>query len=136
MRNRPDALELIDIADKTLADEVATDLTKRQRYNVAMISSALGIARRELAGGVSAFPGESEALQKLYGTARREWQKLYGGMRREDPAASLDQLNKRFAADLRRGRFDAKGRERTIAMELLAKDVLARLAEDNPRYEK
>ena len=125
MRNRPNAVELIGIAEKLLSDEVAPDLTARQRYNVALIAAAMGIARREMEGGVSAFRGEIDELQKLY-PARSG----------EAPEAALDRLNRLFAADIRAGRFD-KGtgdRDSKTAADLLRNDVLARLAEDNPRY--
>ncbi len=125
MRNRPNAVELIEASEKLLADEVAPELSNRQRYNVALIASAMGIARRELRGGLSAFPGELGALETLYG-------KTPG----EAPDISLDRLNRRFAADLRAGRFDGNDRDRRAAMTLLREDVTARLAEDNPRYQK
>ncbi len=129
MRNRPNAVELISVAEKLLSDKVAPDLTERQRYHVALIISAMGIARRELEGGVSAFRGEIEELQRLY----------TGLLSVSEPSeAALDQLNRLFAADLRAGRFDrgADERDRKIALALLKNDVLCRLAEDNPRYVK
>lgn len=125
MRNRPNAVELIDIAEKTLTGEVAADLSTHQRYNVALIASAMGIARRELEGGVSAHPDEHAELEALYGRVPHE-----------DPAAALDRLNRRFAEDLRSGAFDDKSKNRKAALALLRKDVAARLAEDNPRYQK
>jgi len=125
MRNRPNAVELIEAAEKLLSDEVAPELSKRQRYNVALIASAMGIARRELRGGLSPFRGELAALQALYGRNPDE-----------APEAALDRLNRRFASDLRAGRFDGNDRDRRAAMTLLREDVFARLAEDNPRYEK
>lgn len=125
MRSRPNAIELLDIAEKTLAGEVAPDMSNRQRYNVALITSALGIAQRELSGGMSAWGDELDALQALYGRDRSG-----------SAQAALDRLNRRFAADLRAGVYDEKGRSRRTALKLLREDVLARLAEDNPRYEK
>lgn len=125
MRSRPNAVELLDIAEKTLAGEVAPDMSKRQRYNVALITSALGIARRELEGGLCAWPDELGALKSLYHAEHRETD--------EDV---LHHLNRRFAADLRAGVYDEKGSGRKTALELMRGDVLARLAEDNPRYEK
>ena len=65
MRNRPDARELLDAAERTLSGEVAPDLSNRQRYNVALIASALGIAGRELDGGPMAWPEELAALKEL-----------------------------------------------------------------------
>lgn len=125
MRSRPNGVELLEIAEKTLTGEVAPDMSKRQRYNVALITSAIGIAKRELAGGLSAWRHELTALKSLYGAEKREAD--------EDV---LRRLNRRFAADLRAGVYDKKGRRRKAGLELMRQDVLARLAEDNPRYEK
>lgn len=125
MRSRPDARELLEISERTLAGEVAPDLSNRQRYNVALITAAIGIARQELAGGASAWPGELAALKDLYGA---------DGLESDDKA--LHRLNRKFAADLRAGVYDEAGRARKAASKLLREDVLARLAEDNPRYEK
>tara|TARA_R110000787_G_scaffold42994_1_gene105496 strand:+ start:226 stop:606 length:381 start_codon:yes stop_codon:yes gene_type:complete len=126
MRNRPDAVELIETAEKTLTGDVAPDLSPRKRYSVALIAAALGIAKRELRGGPTAWPGEMGALRELYGTADGP----------ADHAAALSTLNRRFAADLRAGLYDEPGRGRKLAMTLLGNDVVARLTEDNPRYEK
>ena len=125
MRSRPNAVELLDIAEQTLTGEVVPDMSKRQRYNVALITSALGIARRELMGGLCAWRHELTALKSLYGAEKREAD--------EDV---LRLLNRRFAADLRAGVYDEKGRRRKAALKLMSEDVRARLAEDNPRYEK
>lgn len=125
MRSRPNAVELLEIAERTLADEVATDMSKRQRYNVALITSAMGIARRELAGGLSAWDGELDTLHALYGADPLE-----------SPETALSRLNRKLAADFRAGVYDRKGREQKAALNLLCQDVLARLDEDNPRYEK
>ena len=125
MRSRPNAVELLDIAEQTLTGEVVPDMSKRQRYNVALITSALGIARRELMGGLCAWRHELTALKSLYGAEKCEAD--------EDV---LRLLNRRFAADLRAGVYDEKGRRRKAALQLMSEDVRARLAEDNPRYEK
>lgn len=125
MRNRPDARELLEVAERTLSGEVAPDLSNRQRYNVALITAAIGIARRELAGGATAWPGELAALRELCGTDTLE-----------SDEKALPRLNRKFAADLRAGIYDEAGAARKAAMTLLREDVLARLAEDSPRYEK
>lgn len=125
MRSRPDAQELLDVAERTLAGEVAPDLSSRQRYNVALITAAIGISRRELAGGATAWPDELAALRALYGA---------DGL--ESDGEALHRLNRKFAADLRAGVYDEPGANRKSAAKLLREDVLARLAEDNPRYDK
>mgnify|MGYP003667604252 FL=1 len=125
MRSQPDARELLEAAERTLSGEVAPDMSNRQRYNVALVTSAIGIARRELAGGATAWPDELAALKELYGADALESGEM-----------ALHRLNRRFAADLRAGVYDESGRNRKTTMKLLREDVCARLAEDNPRYEK
>ena len=125
MRNRPDARELLEAAERMLSGEVATDLSNRQRYNVALITSALGIARRELGNGQMAWPEELAALKALYGADGTETDER-----------ALHRLNRKFAADLRAGVYDETGKTRLAAQKLLREDVLARLAEDNPGYVK
>lgn len=125
MRSRPDARELLEVSERTLSSEVAPDMSTRQRYNVALVTSAIGIARRELAGGPTAWPDELAALKDLYGA---------DGL--ESDAKALHRLNRKFAADLRAGIYDEPGQNRKAASRLLREDVLARLDEDNPRYEK
>ena len=125
MRNRPNALELLDIAEQTLASQVAPDMSKRQRYNVALIASAIGIARRELGGGISAWDGELDTLSALYGANPLE-----------TPETTLSRLNRKLAADFRAGVYDEKGRDQKAVLNLMCQDVLARMEEDNPRYEK
>ena len=125
MRNRPDARELLECAERTLSSEVAPDLSNRQRYNVALIASALGIARRELANGATAWADELAALKELYGA---------DGLETDEKA--LHRMNRKFAADLRAGVYDETCNARLTAQRLLREDVLARLAEDNPGYVK
>lgn len=125
MRNRPNALELLEVAEQTLTGDLAADLSDRQRYKVALITSALGIARRELAGGPEAFPGELAELRALYGD-------LPG----KTPEEETDALSRKLAADFRAGRFDGNDRDSERARALLKNDVLARLGEDSPRYER
>ena len=125
MRNRPGALELLQIAEETLSNKVTTNLPQEQRYNVAMIVSAIGIARRELTGGRFAWDGELDALQRLYGTDIHE------------PAEStLFTLSSKLASDFRTGVYDEISQKHEVALNILIKDVLARLNEDNPRYDK
>ena len=125
MRNRPTAAELLQVAEETLYHKVATNLPKEQRYNVAMIISAIGIARRELTNGRFAWDGELDALQKLYGAEIHV------------PAEStLFNLCSKLASDFRAGIYDESSQNQEVALNILIKDVLARLNEDSPRYHK
>lgn len=125
MRNRPTAAELLQVAEETLYHKVATNLPKEQRYNVAMIISAIGIARRELTNGRFSWDGELDALQKLYGADIQE-----------PSQSTLFNLSSKLAADFRAGVFDESSQNSEAALNILIKDVLARLNEDSPRYHK
>ena len=125
MRNRPTAEELLQIAEETLSNKVTANLPQEQRYNVAMIVSAIGIARRELAGGRFAWDGELDALQRLYATDIQK------------PAEStLFNLSSKLTSDFRAGVYDESSENHKVALNILIKDVLARLNEDSPRYHK
>ena len=101
--------------------KVATNLPKEQRYNVAMIISAIGIARRELTNGRFSWDGELDALQKLYGADIQE-----------PSQSTLFNLSSKLAADFRAGVFDESSQNSEAALNILIKDVLARLNEDSP----
>ena len=107
MRNRPNALELLDIARKTLSEEVAKDMSKRQRYNVALIASAIAIASRELTAGILAWDDELDTLRGLY-----------GGDLAETSDSALARLNRQLAVDLRSGSYDEKSEEQTTVLNL------------------
>ncbi|MEE2996790.1 MAG: DUF6285 domain-containing protein [Pseudomonadota bacterium] len=125
MRSCPNALELLKIAEQTLITEVASDMSRRQRYTAALVASAIGIARRELARGICAWADELYTLRALYHADPTE-----------EPESSLRELHRRLASDLRAGVYDENAKKRTAALGLLCQNVLARLKEDNPRYDK
>ncbi|MBI05287.1 MAG: hypothetical protein CMI96_05655 [Pelagibacteraceae bacterium] len=125
MRSRPNARELLDIAEKTLSAEVMPDISERQRYNLALVASAIGIAKRELAGGVFAWEHELDILRALYGDDVME-----------QPETMLVRLNRQLADELRAGVYDEKNTEQETVLNLLFQDVVARLNEDNPTYER
>ena len=74
MRNRPNAGELLDIAEKTLTSEVAPDMSNRQRYNVALIASAIAQRdrRRHLRLGWRARHPERSVRSGPAGNARND----------------------------------------------------------------
>ena len=109
--------DLLEVARTTLRDEVVPHLPATARYPAAMVANALAIAARELALGPQALGAERELLARLYDSP---------------PDATLDELRRRFCADLRAQRFGSD-REPEIRT-LLAALVQARLAISNPGY--
>lgn len=92
MNDRPTPLELIQIANDTLAREVLPDAKPEQLYNLRMIANALGIAARELAAHDKDIADETRGLNLLYNDNKN--------------FDDIKARNKQFAQDIRRGRFE------------------------------
>ncbi|MDE0056903.1 MAG: DUF6285 domain-containing protein [Defluviicoccus sp.] len=114
MRDKPDIADLLEAARTTLMEDLLPKLRPEHRYRAHLVAAAMATAARELAAGQAPEEAEREALARLLG---------------ED--ADLEALNRRFAAKLRAGAFDAS----ETAYALLARSTAARLAECNPGYE-
>ncbi len=125
MRDKPTAAELLAIARQTLLGELLPNSGDAQRYNALMVGAAMAIAAREAEAGDRALVAEGEALAALYGEA---------GVADEPLEAALGRLNRRFAADLRAGAFDAPGARQAAALRLLRQVTMAKLMECNPKY--
>jgi hypothetical protein len=123
MNDHPDASELLDIARRTLIDEILPRLPQELRYSALMITNAMAIAGREHAAS-----GDAEAeLARL--------QQLLNDRQEPLPAtalhSALTNLNRRLAAEIRAGRFD--GDARAALLEHLEKTGAAKLAVANPK---
>ncbi len=129
MRDRPTAAELLAIARETLLGELLPHAPDAQRYNALMVAAAMAIAAREAEAGDGALVAEGDALAALYG-------EVGGEVRDADEPleAALGRLNRRFAADLRAGAFDAPGTRQAAAWRLLRQATMAKLMECNPKY--
>lgn len=92
MNDRPTPLELIQIANDTLAREVLPDAKPGQLYNLRMIANALGIAARELAAHDKDIADETRGLNLLYNDNKN--------------FDDIKARNKQFAQDIRRGQFE------------------------------
>ena len=127
MRDKPTAAELLAIARETLLGELLPHSGDAQRYNALMVGAAMAIAAREAEAGDGALVAERDALAALYGEV--------GGA--DEPLDdALCRLNRRFAADLRAGAFDAPGALQAAAWRLLREVTMAKLMECNPKYLK
>jgi hypothetical protein len=122
MRDRPTAEELLAIARDTVAETLVPALPEEHRYAARLVAAAIATALRETAAGTAALEAERRALAALYGDA-------HGPL-----DVALEALNRRFAADIRAGAYDAPGPRRTAALALMRAAVDARLAESNPGY--
>ena len=101
MNDRPTPLELIRIANDTLAREVLPDAKPEQLYALRMIASALGIAARELAAHDKDVTDETRGLNLLYNDSKN--------------FDDLHARDRQFAQDIRRGAFET---DITLAAQL------------------
>ena len=124
MNDRPGAAELLDIARRTLLEDILPRLPKELRYGTLMIANAMAIAGREHATAGADAEAEIESLARLFaepsaqvpGTALQ---------------AALADYNRRLAGAIRAGRFD--GSERAALLGHLRQTATARLAVTNPK---
>jgi hypothetical protein len=117
----PGATDLIDIARQTLVNRVLALLPDTHRYEGLMIANALGIALREL----QSTEKTSEAKQQMSETVAR----LLGESMRPEESDG----RRRLAAAIRAGKFDPGSPGSAEVKDLLAADVRARLAIDDPK---
>ena len=124
MTDHPDTTELLDIARRTLLDELLPRLPEELRYNALMIANAMAIASREHTAGDAAAQAELARLRALFG----ERAKPLSGAALE---AALAGYNRRLTTGIRNGRFDDK--ERAAMLDHLEKTAADKLAVANPR---
>jgi Domain of unknown function (DUF6285) len=91
MRDRPNGAALLDVARRSLLDEVAPALKGQPRYITLMVANAMGIAARELE--------EAERFERAQSA-------VLARVERSDDA-SADALVKGLVQSLRAGRHDA-----------------------------
>ena len=122
MAEHPDAVELLALARETLLAQLADAVPAEKRYTLLMVANAMAIAAREVQAG-ERLPREALAdLCTLYGETAGA---------AEDATAHRMRLERRLAADIRRGAFDGEAGERLRA--LLLGHVRTRLAVSNPK---
>ena len=121
MRDRPNSAELLAIARTRLMEELLPALPAENKYSALMIAAAMAIAMRELDNGDMAAMEEQAMLGELLGAD-------------VSSDISLPDLNRRFAAGLRAGEFEASKSDHDIALRLLRHITLSKLEESNPKY--
>jgi len=115
MRDRPTIDDLLETARKVLVDDLLDDLPRDKRYPALMVAAAMATAGREAAAGEAPLVAERDALEAIY-----------------HEQLPLADFNRRFADDLRAGKFDD---DPEPALAILRASVRHRLAECNPSYD-
>lgn len=125
MRNRPDAHDLLAIAESTFRDRLIDALPDDLRYTALMIANAMANAGREVAAGDKPLRAELARLMELYPNAEAPDRPL---------VEQLDRFNRQLAADIRRGVFAHDPLRREQVRNHLVQTVLQRVRETNPKY--
>ncbi len=106
MNDHPTPLELIRIANATLAAEVLPNARPDQLYPLRMIANALGIATRELEAHDKDTADETRGLNLLYNDSKN--------------IDGLAVRNRQFARDIRQGAFESDtAREAQLRQHLI-----------------
>ena len=125
MNDRPNARELLAIARETFTSEIMPVLPETLRYTGLMIANALVIAQRECEAGDVPDREELERLRVLLSEAPTPF--VADGFH-----ARLESYNRRFAKEIRAGRFD-DGEKRISMFEHLSQTTADKLAVSNPK---
>ncbi len=119
MNDHPNALELIRIANQTLASDVLPGAKPEHVYALRMIANALGIAARELETCDQNTLDETHGLNALYNDTA--------------PATDVRERNRRFTQDIRSGKFEASSSEAAQLRQHLGTIARAKLAAAYPK---
>jgi hypothetical protein len=117
MRRQPTAANLLETARTALRQSIVPLLTGPAHYQAIMVARAMAIAARQLEVGEGPEEAARARLESLYDT----------------PAATLEELERRLAADLRRGAFDEPGAKRDAVFLHLWETAQAMAAESCPK---
>ena len=126
MNNLPGGAALLEIAREMLNAEIRPHVDDAARYTVAMIANAMAIAAREAAAGDAPALAALERLDRLHANSPR---KLHG----EALKAAIAAHERRLAADIRAGRYDASDERQRAALDHLRESVAAKLRISNPK---
>ena len=126
MNNLPQGADLLAIARDTLLGELRPLLDEHGRYTAAMIANAMAIAAREAAAGETPALAALARLDGLHGTPHRP---LHGAALH----AALDSHDRRLAADIRAGVYDAGDERQRALLDHLRDSVVAKLRISSPK---
>lgn len=126
MNNLPSGTDLLRVARETLLSELRPLLDEHGRYILAMAANAMSIAAREADAGEGPAVSALQRLNKLHNQANRE-------LRGDALVSALSTHEHRLAADIRAGRYDARGASQQALLEHLRETVHARLRISNPK---
>lgn len=120
MRHDPKATDLLETARAVLRETILPQLPSSARYEALMVANAMAIAARQVAAGERPVEEAGRRLAAIYGLPA-------------EPEPDPEELERRLAADLRKGSFDGPGQARNAVFDHLWRTASDRVAESNPK---
>jgi hypothetical protein len=114
MRLKPDMRNLLATALEAFRVEILPIIPAEKRYAALMIANALAMTEREMASA----PADGDSI---------------GVMLYDDPQMTAEDCERRLAADIEAGHFDAPGARRDAAFRAIQAINAGRLAITNPK---
>ncbi len=118
MRDLPTGQALLALARDVLLHDLMPLLPETAHLQARLLANSMAIAEREAMAGEAPAQEMLEELEKFYSEAGAEGQSLL----------------RRFAGDLRAGRFEASEPRERCAREILWRLTIAKLRSANPRF--
>ena len=127
MFDKPNRVELLEIANETIRREILPHLQGKQRYAGLMVSSAIATAMREISGDLSHEPRRRvlDRFTDLYGLDKVHHPDGDGEER-------IQTINRNLVRDIRGGKFDEQ--PTGLIFTLLMEQALQRLSLSNPGF--
>ena len=125
MRDRPNGIDLLEIARTTLLQDILPHVAPEQRYQILMVANAMANAYREIRSGEVPLRAELQRLRQIYGD-------VVDPPDADDLSDLLLGFRRRLARDIRAGRLDEE-RLPTVQQHLI-ETAKAKVAETNPKY--
>ncbi len=128
MQDSPTSIDILDIARRTLLDNILPVLPEERRLDGLMIANAMAIVRRAIQFGEGPVRAECARLEELLEQPATDAATV------DDLETRVRDLNRRLAERIRSGAFDAPGQNRDAVRSHLWESTLQKLRESNPKH--
>ena len=132
MRDLPPGPELLVLARDVLLNELLPLLPQESQLDARLVANSIAIAEREARAGDRMWQEVAQRLEALYSAIPKSGPITYCGGIGDDLENS--ELLRRFAHDLRAGRFEDSPSQEGEARLLLWRLTIAKLRCANPRF--
>ncbi len=128
MQDRPTSAQLLEAACEAFTRGLLPQASGEKRYLALMVANAMGIVSRDLRTSTQSLKQERERLQELFSLSSSE-------IANSDALQSeVEALNRRLAAEIGAGAFDAPVEARERVKAHLLETTREKLRASNPKH--